>query len=68
MNEGLVIIWDVGLLDGVNVLLVFYGNICLFLIECFGEGKYDIIEWLVNGSLFKLVMDGDWVSVEFYNY
>ena len=68
MNEGLAIIRDAGLPDGVNVLLVSHGNTCLSLIERFGEGKYDITERPANGSLSKLVMDGDRVSVEFYNH
>ena len=38
------------------------------MIERFGEGKYDITERPANGSLSKLVMDGDRVSVEFYNH
>ena len=68
MNEGLAIIRDAGLPDGANVLLVSHGNTCLSLIERFGEGKYDITERPANGSLSKLVMDGDRVSVEFYNH
>lgn len=68
MNQGLALIQNAGLPDGANVLLVSHGNTCLSLIERFGAGKYDITERPANGSLSKLVMDGDQVTVEFYNH
>ncbi|WP_040472004.1 histidine phosphatase family protein [Lentilactobacillus kisonensis] len=53
--------------DGDNVLLISHGNTLLSVVERYGEGKYDVTERPANGSLTKLVFDGDNVKVTAYN-
>lgn len=67
VNKGLALIQNSGLHDGDNVLWVSHGNTLLSLVERFGQGKYDVTERPANGSLTKLIMDGDQISVAAYN-
>lgn len=67
VNKGLALIKNSGLHDGDNVLWVSHGNTLLSLVERFGNGKYDVTKRPANGSLTKLLMDGDKVSVTAYN-
>lgn len=67
MDKGIALIKNAGLPDGSNVLWVSHGNTCLSLIERFGQGKYDVTKRPANGSLSKLVMTDDDITVDFYN-
>lgn len=67
VNKGLALIQNSGLKDGDNVLWVSHGNTLLSLVERFGNGKYDVTKRPANGSLTKLLMDGDKISVTAYN-
>ncbi|WP_367341349.1 histidine phosphatase family protein [Limosilactobacillus sp.] len=67
VNKGLALIQNSDLHDGDNVLWVSHGNTLLSLVERFGGGKYDVTKRPANGSLTKLLMDGDKISVTAYN-
>lgn len=67
VNKGIDLIKDADLPSDSNVLWVSHGNTLLSLIERFGNGKYDVTKRPANGSLTKLIFDGDDVKVDFYN-
>lgn len=68
LNKGIDLIRQTpGLKDNDNVLLVSHGNTVLSMMERFGAGKYDLTERPANGSITKLNLTDDDVTVEFYN-
>lgn len=67
VDQGIALIRNADLPENANVLWVSHGNTCLSLVERYGEGKYDITERPANGSLSKLVMNGNEIQFAFYN-
>lgn len=67
VDQGLDLIRHADLHDGDNVLWVTHGNTLLSLAERFGHGKYDVTKRPANGSLTKMVMDGDDIQIVAYN-
>ena len=53
--------------DGDNVLLISHGNTVLSMMEKFGQGKYDLTVRPQNGSVTKLIVTADDVTVDYYN-
>lgn len=53
--------------DGDNVLLISHGNTLLSLMERFGQGKFDLSVRPANGSVTKLIITDQDVTVDFYN-
>lgn len=53
--------------DDDDVLLISHGNTLLSMMEKFGQGKYDLTVRPANGSVTKLILTDDTVSVDFYN-
>lgn len=67
LDQGIALIRDADLPADANVLWVSHGNTCLSLVERYGEGKYDVTQRPANGSLSKLIMDGQKLKFAFYN-
>lgn len=67
VDQGIALIRNADLPENANVLWVSHGNTCLSLVERYGKGKYDITERPANGSLSKLVMNGNEIQFAFYN-
>ncbi|WP_125573906.1 histidine phosphatase family protein [Levilactobacillus huananensis] len=53
--------------DGDKVLLISHGNTLLSLMERYGEGRYDLSVRPANGSLTKLRLTADGITVLSYN-
>ncbi|QER66840.1 histidine phosphatase family protein [Paucilactobacillus nenjiangensis] len=68
INKGIALIRSNDTLkDGDNVLLISHGNTLLSLMERFGQGKFDLSVRPANGSVTKLIVTDDDVTVDFYN-
>lgn len=68
LNQGFDLIRQANLPDESNVLLVSHGNTVLSLMERYGGGKYDVTVRPANGSLSKLVLTDEGLTVEYYNH
>ncbi|WP_054670777.1 histidine phosphatase family protein [Lentilactobacillus senioris] len=68
LDQGLALIKDNSEIhDGDNVLLVSHGNTLLSLVECFGNGQFDVTERPANGSITKLHFHDDQIEVTAFN-
>lgn len=69
VNQGLKLITsNPNLEDGDNVLLVSHGNTLLSLVDRFSEpGQFDLSVRPANGSITKMIVDGDQIKVTEYN-
>lgn len=68
LAKGFDLIRRANLQDDSNVLLVSHGNTVLSLMERYGGGKYDVTVRPANGSLSKLALTDDGLTVEYYNH
>lgn len=53
--------------DDDNILLISHGNTVLSMMERFGQGQYDLTVRPSNGSVTKMNLTDDDVTVEYYN-